>query len=265
MQIGEVHEITHNEGLVVKGKLLEMWEDEEFEWFKFDILDNQKYDEFGNPDPNGRYIVDYCQRKEPDYVGIEKHTNMPTQYAGKTRADFNWTFYPDRMAEQQKWIDGFINNYTKFRAGGNGLYIQSRTKGSGKTLLACCIGTEIMRMYGDKLKFINVADYVQKVYDKQAEDFMKATLLILDDIGVQDDSKGNTGSILYDLINYRYGHLPTIFTSNVDIDHCCADPRTTDRVYEMATINIKVPEVPVRRHLADRAKKAFLESIGMER
>lgn len=262
MQLGEVYEITHKDGCTVQGKLLKTWEDEEFEWFRFDILDNGQIDKYGNPDPEYRYIVDYSQRKTADYSGIEKATNMPTAYAGKMMVDFNWGFYPD-AGEQRRQVSMFLDKFRQFLDGGRGVYIYSRTKGSGKTLLASCIGNEVMRRFGIRIKFINVADYIQRVYDKTAEEFNDATVLILDDIGAQNDEKGNAAQILYNLVNQRYSNRRlTIFTSNMPIDKCADDDRTWQRVYEMAPVEIKIPEVSVRKSLADRTRRAFMESIA---
>lgn len=264
MTVGEVYEIDHKGGTAVQGKLLGMWEDGEFEWFRFDILDNGGIDEDGRPDPNERYIVDYCQRKTVDYSGIEKATNMPSAYAGKSLEDFNWSFYPGNGADIRVEVTQFLSHFKKYQAEGMGLYLRSNTKGSGKTLLACCIANEVMKRYGMRTKFINTASYVQAVKDGAAQEFKDATILILDDFGVQDESKAWIADVIYELIDHRDGHhLLTIFTSNLPKSSCCNEERTASRVYEMA-LEIKMPEISVRKVLADMRIKAFKESLNEE-
>lgn len=263
MTIGEVYEITHKEGCTVQGKLLDMWEDEEFEWFRFDILDNGGIDEHGNPDPNERYIVDYSQRKRPDYSGVEKNTNMPEMYAGKTLDDFKWNFYPGGAMDVRARVEQFMNNFDQYQKEGMGLFLSSNTKGSGKTLLACCIANEIMQRFVMNTKFINMASYIQKTKEKDSDYFayMDATVLVIDDFGVQDETKEWICEKVYDLINYRNSRgKMTIFTSNLRKDKCCAEDRTASRVYEMA-IEIKLPEISVRKALADMRIKAFEASL----
>lgn len=272
MQLGEIYEIPHKGGETMHGQLLKTWEDEDFEWFCFAILENSPITEAGWLDESRReswYIADYSQRKTADYAGIEKHTNMPIAYAGKMLQDFNWNYYPGGIPEQRRQVEYFMSKYKQFHEGGKGIYIHSRIRGSGKTLLASCIANEIMRRHMYQVKFINVMDYVQRNYDKDdngiraTQEFRDATVLILDDIGAQDDDKRDASRILYELVDYRYGnHKTTIFTSNEPIDKCTSEDRTWQRILEMAPVEIKLPEVSVRRMLAEMARKAFMESIA---
>lgn len=263
MTIGEVYEIDHKEGCTVQGKLLEMWEDEDYEWFKFDILDNGQIDEHGNPDPNQRYIVTYSQRKNVDYSGVEKHTNIPLAYAGKTLEDFKWGFYADGAPQVRARVEQFLRNFHTYQDTGMGLFLSSRTKGSGKTLLACCIANEIMHKFAMNTKFINIASYIQKCREKDSDfmDYRNATILVVDDFGVQDDDKEFIREKTYELIDHRNTHkLTTIFTSNCTKENCCKFEATASRVYEMA-IEIQMPEISVRRVLADMKIKAFEASL----
>lgn len=263
MTIGEIYEITHKEGCTVQGRLLEVREDEDYEWFRFDILDNGGIDEHGNPDPNERYIVEYSQRKRPDYSGVEKNTNIPQAYAGKTLDDFKWGFYADGAPEVRREVEKFLRNFRAYQDNGMGLFLTSRTKGSGKTLLACCLANEIVRKFAMNTKFINIASYLQKCREKDSTfmDFRNATILVLDDFGVQDDEKGFDKDKTYDLIDHRSSqNLTTIFTSNLTKDHCSKFEATASRVYQMA-VEIQMPEISVRKVLADMKIKAFKESL----
>lgn len=204
----------------------------------------------------------YHYQKRIDYSGIEKNTGMPRDYANKTLQDFNWAVYRQGMEGSQKIVSDFMFRFDEFLRQNLGLYIFSKTKGSGKTLLSCCIGNEIIRKRGLNVKFCNIADYIQLARNREADDMRNATVLILDDIGAQDESHEWIQELTFGLINYRYEKQKmTIFTSNLDVDHCSKDDRIISRVDSM-TLPIKIPEVPVRRELSDARKQTFLRSLN---
>lgn len=57
-----------------------------------------------------------------------------------------------------------INNNTTFRKQGRGLYIYSNTKGSGKTLLACCLANEVLKKQDVSVKFTTVIIDLAQLY-----------------------------------------------------------------------------------------------------
>lgn len=92
---------------------------------------------------------------------------MPKEYVYKRGKDFKWDCYGGSDTGAQKNIaNAFIARYPEFRKSGRGLYIHSRTKGSGKTLLACCLANEVMEKYDAVVKFIQVLDWIDLVKKK---------------------------------------------------------------------------------------------------
>ena len=196
-----------------------------------------------------------------DVSGIERNTNMPRDYAGKMLEDFKWHYYQQETEKQQKTVQTYLTRFDNFLRENLGLYIHSKTRGSGKTMLACCIGNEIIKRRGLNVKFVSITDYIQAYKNKAAEKFFDATVLILDDIGAEDGTKDFIREMVYQLINHRYEkNLMTIFTSNVPIEQCSKDDRVVSRVERMGA-EIKIPETPVRSKQAQIKKMRMLESI----
>lgn len=195
---------------------------------------------------------------------------MPVEYVYKTASDFDWGKYGEDVTAQKKIINAFVVGFDSFRSEGRGLYICSETRGSGKTLLACCIANEILKKYAISVKFISVPDYIELIKEKddgsreKRVSLMDADLLILDDIGAQVENKDWITTALFRLIDRRYtNHLPTIFTSNMRIDDLRTDERISDRIYAVSA-PVVMPEVSVRRQIADKHAKEFLDRILAE-
>ena len=197
------------------------------------------------------------------------YTMMPFEYMNKMSKDFDWSFYPHaEIGKIKEVVNKFILGFDKFREAGKGLYICSKSKGSGKTLLSCILANELLERKSINIKFIAVLDFIEMTKkgfksDKAVEDMeniRNATVLILDDIGVQM-SKEWVDSVLYRLINHRASNkLVTIFTSNIEADNLKVDERITQRIEKM-TIPLYLPEVSVRKQLTEQENNNFLSNI----
>ena len=156
-------------------------------------------------------------------------------------------------------------HYAQFKGEGMGLYICSGAKGSGKTMLVCCLLNEITKRDAGSVKFINILDFLEmtkKSYngDEEVNAIYQAGLLVLDDIGVQT-SKEWVDTVLYRLINERYAkRLPTIYTSNIKVQHLKMDDRIVDRI-ESTTYQVELPEEPIRKDIRKQEKQKLLQEI----
>lgn len=191
---------------------------------------------------------------------------IPRKYINMRMSDFKWNVYNKDTKETQSIISGFINKFKDFKKQTKGLYIYSKTKGSGKTMLACCILNELASRYHENIKFIPILDFMEltkKSFNgnhEELERIYQCGVLVLDDIGVQA-SKEWVETVLYRIINDRYNKgLITIYTSNVPIDKLKMDERTVDRI-ESDTFVINMPETPVRKIKTDAEKQYTLDSI----
>ncbi len=191
---------------------------------------------------------------------------MPFEFMDLTGKDFQWDRYKADITEPKGMVNDYILNYLKFKNKGMGLYIHSGTKGSGKTMLSCCLLNEINNRYAGVSKFVNILDFLEMTKkgfngnDDDIKALYQANILVLDDIGVQM-SKEWIDTVLYRLINERYiNRLPTIYTSNVPVDRLKMDDRITDRI-ESTTYPVSLPEESIRKETRKQDKQELLDEI----
>lgn len=193
----------------------------------------------------------------------KENAEIPLEYINAKTKDFDWSLYEGQdTGKEKKMLNKYLMNYEKMAEQGMGLYIYSKVKGSGKTMLSCCLLNELANRYGCNIKFVNVLDLLEitkRSYsgDREAYDRIRnATVLCLDDIGAQMQKEW-VETVLYQLINERYTERKvTLYTSNVTPDKLQIDDRIIDRI-EARTYTITLPEVNVRR-MKSRAEKADL-------
>ena len=196
-----------------------------------------------------------------------ERSGMPLEYVYKTANGFDWGRYGEDMTMQKKIVNAFVVEFGSFRREGRGLYICSKTRGSGKTLLACCTANEILKKHDITVKFISVPDYIELIKEKdessreKVKTIMDAALLIVDDIGAQVENKEWITTALFRLIDRRYSnHYPTIFTSNVRMEDLKTDERISDRIYAVSA-PIIMPEVSIRKQITDKYTREFLDRV----
>lgn len=198
-------------------------------------------------------------------------SGMPLEYVYCTGKSIDWGKYGNEdISKQKKIVNAFVINFAKFQREGRGLYFYSDTKGSGKTMIACAVANEILKTHDISVKFINVTDYIELVKAKDdasrgnIKAILEAGLLILDDVGAQVENKEWITTALFRLIDRRYtNHYPTIFTSNVRMEDLKTDSRISDRIYAVS-VPVVMPEVDVRRQIADKHTKEFMRTIMQE-
>ncbi len=191
-----------------------------------------------------------------------------------TLADFDWKSYEDTAKEQkvdttkeQKIVERFIEHFTEFEAEGLGLYISSKTRGSGKTFLASAIGNELIKRYAMSVRFENASDLLDisnKKYEDGRDplaDLISCRVLILDDLGQKATGRDWLSDVLYKIIDKRCTRKRiTIITSNVVLKELDFDDRIVDRLNKM-TVSVKIPEVCIRAREANQRKKEILNRL----
>lgn len=196
---------------------------------------------------------------------------MPLEYVYCTGKSIDWGKYGSKdITTQKKIVNAFVMNFKMFQREGRGLYFYSNTKGSGKTMIACAVANEILKTHDISVKFINMTDYIELVKAKDdasranIKAILEAGLLILDDVGAQVENKEWITTALFRLIDRRYtNHYPTIFTSNVRMEDLKTDSRISDRIYAVS-VPVIMPEINVRRQIADKHTKEFIKTIMQE-
>lgn len=190
---------------------------------------------------------------------------LPLKYSNVRASDFKWDIYNCDVQNQIRIMNDFLTYFEDYEKASKGLYIYSRTKGSGKTMLSCVIANELMNQISMSVKFTTVLDLLELIkknyksgdLNEEIAEFYKARLLILDDIGTEI-KKEHTNMILFQLINERCNKkLTTIFTSNLLIESLKLDERTVDRINSMAIV-VEIPDVPIRKMKTEKENVDFL-------
>ncbi|MDE6233828.1 MAG: ATP-binding protein [Lachnospiraceae bacterium] len=193
---------------------------------------------------------------------------IPKKYAGVRGYQFDWGLYKTDVTKEKNLTNSFTVMYQYFAESGKGLYIYSSTKGSGKTMLACCLGNEIVERYNTSLKFVTVLDLLEMAkrgYNgqeskKRMDELYFSGILIIDDLGTEM-KKDWIDSVLFHLVDYRYTNRKvTIFTSNIEIDSLKLDERIINRINEMC-IPLHIPEKSIRSMNMESERRKFLSDI----
>lgn len=192
---------------------------------------------------------------------------IPPEYVYKVVSDFKWSKYNENTEAQKKIANSFVTCFADYRKEGRGLFISSKTKGSGKTMLACCLANEVMKRYDTSIKFITVPEYIELVTErteaaKECRKMLKECgVLILDDIGMESEKQDWITNAVFRLVDFRDKNvLPTIYTSNYEMDKLPGDARIVDRIIGHS-VPIKMPEFSVRRTQAVEKTGAFLKQV----
>ena len=122
-----------------------------------------------------------------------------------------------------KFFKEFIDNYDK-KDKPKGMYLYG-SFGSGKTYLIAALFNEMARRgvksalvyYPELLR--NLKSSFKTDYEEKFDYIKKAPLLLLDDIGAENETPWSRDEILSPLLQYRMEeNLPTFFTSNLTLD-----------------------------------------------
>lgn len=199
----------------------------------------------------------------------EDNTGVPAEYHDADFMKFDFAAYRIDMSKLKTLCTDILKNFDRWNKAGKGLYLWSKTPGSGKTFLACCLAKSLMMKYDMQMRFITAVDYINTVGDSYKRDrgeadpsevYRECRLLVLDDIGAQADKDWQRQE-LFRLINKRMedGNI-TIYTSNMSTDGLNVDARTRDRIVK-TSVELQMPEESIRKKKAMGEQREFLAGI----
>lgn len=151
----------------------------------------------------------------------------------------HWTFENDDGMNEKltNAMRNYANGFKTFKKQGKGLLLYGSV-GTGKTYAACEVANDLISRGIPALatNFIRLTNTIQGHFDKRQEyidslnDF---ELLVLDDLGVERDSKYMQEMVYY-IIDGRYrANLPMIITTNLSIEQIKkADNIEQIRIYD---------------------------------
>lgn len=189
----------------------------------------------------------------------------------RTLESFNWNIYTGYdLTKQKQIVFKFIEHFDDFESEGMGLFLTSKTRGSGKTFLASCIGGELINRYEVSTMFVNASDLLdisqQKKDDEDdpIEKLISCRVLILDDLGQKNTGREWLSDVLFRIIDKRYQKKRImIVTSNYPLRELDFDDRIIDRLYAMSC-PVNLPEYRVRSQEANLRRNAILKRLGIE-
>lgn len=204
---------------------------------------------------------------------LQDMTGVPPEFHGADLSKFRFGSYSRDMGNLRKIAEDFLGNYReRWEKSGKGLYLWSKTPGSGKTFLSCCLGNSVMVKYDLQMRFITAPDYLANVgesYNRQRGEndesavYRECSLLIFDDIGAQKTGEWQAQEI-FKLVNERMnlGNV-TIFTSNACPEDLNLDGRTISRIMKKSVV-LQMPEESIRNMEAKKEQDDFLRDILSE-
>jgi DNA replication protein DnaC len=193
--------------------------------------------------PNNPLEVD-----EQRQTRLRRLSNLET-YKNKTLANFRFDI-PMYTPFAMESLKVAFAKAAKYAEDPEGWLIFEGAYGTGKTHLAAAIGNERLKR-GDNVLFMTTPDLLDHLrgtyapnsdmaYDELFNRVKNIDLLILDDIGTENPSDWAREK-LFQILNHRYSNqLPTVITTNENIDNF--DPRIRSRMMENSRVIINAPD-----------------------
>lgn len=199
----------------------------------------------------------------------EDFTRVPPQFRDADIGKFNFEIYSSNMEKMKKLAVSVVKDFKRWETAGKGLYLWSKTPGSGKTFLSCCIAKSIMIKYDLQMRFTTAPDYISAVGNSykrergehdESEIFRNCKILIMDDIGAQQGKEWQQQE-LYRIINKRLseGNI-TFYTANMPPEKLNLEDRTIDRIIKTC-VTIQMPEESIRAKKAKSEQDRFLQDV----
>lgn len=211
---------------------------------------------------------------------VKKVSNIPLTFYDKNYLSFDWNIYRDSsgrkidLSKKKLLVEDFLKNYKRWKSKGYGLYICSKTKGSGKTFLASCLCNELMELYGIRTRFVSATQLldISKSGDKDSPDEYKrepikllcnCELLVIDDIGQKRTGYEWMNEVVFRITDERMTkRLVTIFTSNLTIEELNLEERIKERINKVS-LSLRLPEFNVRSKESYDEKLQFMKEMGL--
>ena len=196
-------------------------------------------------------------------------TGIPAVFSEADMRHFDFGRYKAINPNFEKVTSSFWKQFERWEQRNKGLNLWSQTRGSGKTLLACCLSSSVQVKYRRRIKFISSPEYLSRVSEAYKREpwqqdglyaYMNCDLLVLDDFGSEKRGEWQDQE-LFRLIDYRMNHGKLlIVTSNLPISELKCDTRISDRLNRLC-IPLHFPEESIRAKTAEEENRNFIQSI----
>ncbi|WP_342540367.1 ATP-binding protein [Heyndrickxia sp. FSL K6-6286] len=228
----------------------------------------------------GEVKMAICEcRQDKELLTKFKFAKIPIDLQDCTVKEFRTDIYrveENRMkAEFAKRVASeFTENFHEFKDHGKGLYLYSKTTGSGKSRLAVSIANDIIRRFDINVLYIssaNMLNELKNTFDNKngireldiSNYYGNVEVLIIDDFGVEKASDWSE-SIFTQILEERMNNKKvTILTSNLSVEELSGKypaGRIQGRI-EKITFPLAMPEESVRSILAAEENEGIFEKI----
>jgi DNA replication protein DnaC len=223
-----------------------------------------------------RYVPCECSLEERK-AEMWKNRNVPLIFEDAWLSAFKAEYYsPENRSKAEfalqvarKTVEDYELLVESFN--GRGVYLHSKQKGSGKSLIAAIIVNEMVAR-GIRAKFIGMAELLQKIRDgfdpasgvssaEIIETAKSVPVMVIDDIGAERLTEW-VEDMVYQILDYRLANKKlTIFTSNDAIEELKYDDRIRQRIGRMSMV-VSMPEESVRLKLSRRDDRRMAAFFG---
>lgn len=215
-----------------------------------------------------------------DVIKVKKSSDIPSSFYDKRLNDFDWNVYVSDdgtsfdTSSQENGVKSFVDQFEVWEKKNMGLYIWSKTKGSGKTFLASCLCNEIMHKKAIRTRFVSASELIDIAQsgDKNANDEYKRNpmkllheckFLVIDDLGQKNLGGEWLEDILFKLLDDRMTNLRmTMITSNLTIQELPFNERITDRINKLC-FPLHLPEICVRSKEIRESRQELLKELNL--
>ena len=217
-----------------------------------------------------------------DVIKAKKSSDIPNSFCDKRLNDFDWNVYVSddgtsfNTLSQQNGVKSFVDQFDVWEKKNMGLYIWSKTKGSGKTFLASCLCNEIMNKKAIRTRFVSASELIDIAQsgDKNANDEYKRNpmkllheckFLVIDDLGQKNLGSEWLEDILFKLLDDRMTNSRmTMITSNLAIQELPFNERITDRINKLC-MPFHLPEICVRSKEIRESRQELLKELSLSK
>lgn len=226
-------------------------------------------------------LIDYarrcpsCNGGEAVVRRAKRIAKIPESFYNAEFSDFDWTIYQDDngkpidLTKQQKYVTSFVKDFKAWSDKGVGLYIWSKTRGTGKTFLASAICNTLIKERHLSTKFVSVSSLIDLVQESKGTrtnpivELCECDILVLDDLGQQNAGNDWLMDILFRICDTRMQTKRiTIVTSNKKLRELNFDDRILDRLNKMLQ-PIPLPDYCVRDKESSQDKIDLFASLGL--
>lgn len=220
-------------------------------------------------DKDGILWSEVCKcgiRKREIIKDVLSFANIPESFKDIRLESFDIQAYSTNESRNKaktvvKCINYWLSEFEALKSRGMGLYLYSKTKGSGKTRMAVSVANELVYEKDFSVKFctsLQILNEIKATWNKSdnsteselLEKLSSVEILIIDDFGTEQSEKSWINERFYQIINNRYiDKKITIFTSNERLDLLKYDDRITNRIKERV-FQIPFPEESIRDSIA---------------